>query len=620
MRPGLLLVLLWCGVAVAAPPVADHHQHLFSPATAARAPGPAQVNGDDLVRLLDAAGIRRAVVLSTAYQLGNPNRPAVPDEYARVKEENDWTAQQVAEHADRLLGFCGFNPLRDYALTELERCAHIPALATGIKLHFGNSDVDLGNPAHVAALQRVFIAANARRMAIVVHLHPSVTMKRPYGAQQARIFLEQLLPAAPRVTVQIAHLCGAGSYDPESDAALGVFAQAALRRDPRLRNVYFDISGVAGLGDWRGYAPTIVRRLRALGLQRILYGSDGAPDADSTPAKRYASLRELPLTPAELGILERNVAPYLETARRIPRIVPKTPTAVGAPFVDHHQHLLNAAMVSQGQQPIDARALVAMLDEARIPRAVLLSNAFRYGNPSEPPLPDEYARVIAENNWTAAEAGKYPKRLVALCSFNPLKAYAVDELKRCARDPRFGRGIKLQLGYSDVDLDDPVEVTMLRRVFRVANATGMALVVHMRPRRARHFGAAEAQVFLDELLAAAPDVPVQIAHFCGGGAPDDPAADQALAVFTAAIARQDPRVRNLYFDLALVIGAAMDPVRKATVTQRIREIGFSRILYGTDGGDPTDPPPKIQVQALHSLPLTPAEIRAIEMNVAPYLR
>jgi predicted TIM-barrel fold metal-dependent hydrolase len=161
---------------------------------------------------------------------------------------------------------------------------------------------------------------------------------------------------------------------------------------------------------------------------------------------------------------------------------------------------------------------------------------------------------------------------------------------------------------------------MLRRVFRVANANGLGLVVHMRPRRARRFGTTQALKFLDELLPAAPDVPVQIAHFCGGGAPDDPAADQALAVFTAAIARRDPRVRNLYFDLALVIGAAMDPAHKATVAQHIREIGVDRILYGTDGGDPTDPPPKTQVQALHSLPLTPAEIRAIEANVAPYLR
>jgi hypothetical protein len=40
--------------------------------------------------------------------------------------------------------FCGFNPLKDYALDELARCAGTPLLRHGIKLHFGNSNVQLG--------------------------------------------------------------------------------------------------------------------------------------------------------------------------------------------------------------------------------------------------------------------------------------------------------------------------------------------------------------------------------------------------------------------------------------------------------------------------------------------
>ena len=293
--------------------------------------------------------------------------------------------------------------------------------------------------------------------------------------------------------------------------------------------------------------------------------------------------------------------------------------ARAAPVIDHHQHLLAAGMVSPGQKPIDARAMIRMLDEAGIRRAVLLSNAYRHGNPTDPPAADELSRVMAENDWTAREAAKYPKRLTALCSFNPLKDYALGELNRCARDRRFGRGIKLQFGVADVDLDDPVEVTLLRRVFRVANAKGMAIVVHMRTRRAHPYGTAQALTFLDELLAAAPDVPVQIAHFCGGGSSNDEPADQALAVFAAAITRQDPRVKNLYFDLALVAPADLTPARAQWVAARIREIGPKRILYGSDGGDPTDPPPKAQLQAFRKLPLTEAEFRVIEANVAPYL-
>jgi len=290
--------------------------------------------------------------------------------------------------------------------------------------------------------------------------------------------------------------------------------------------------------------------------------------------------------------------------------------------VDHHQHLLSKTMVAPGQKPITAADLVASLDAAGIQRAVLLSNAYRIGSPFADAVKDEYARVIAENDWTASEAAKYPKRLIAFCSFNPLKDYALEELARCARDKRFGRGIKLHIGNSDVDLDDPTDIAMLRRVFRAANAAHMALVVHLRPSesRGRPYGAAQARVFIDELLATAPDVVVQIAHLAGGGGGSlEPAAEEALAVFADAFTRGDPRVRNLYLDASGVTGGTDSAARAPAIAQRLRAIGTRHLLYGSDGGDPTDPPPKAALASFRKLPLTPAELRALEGNVAPYL-
>jgi hypothetical protein len=66
--------------------------------------------------------------------------------------------------------------------------------------------VNLDNPGHLARVQRVFRAANEYHMAIVVHMHANIDHHRPNGAKEARIFLEQLLPEAPDVVVQIAHL------------------------------------------------------------------------------------------------------------------------------------------------------------------------------------------------------------------------------------------------------------------------------------------------------------------------------------------------------------------------------------------------------------------------------
>jgi uncharacterized protein len=290
-----------------------------------------------------------------------------------------------------------------------------------------------------------------------------------------------------------------------------------------------------------------------------------------------------------------------------------------APAVDHHQHLLNASMAEAGQQPITAARLIAMLDAAGIRRAVVLSNAFRYGDPRSPPDPGEYARVMSENDWTASEAAKYPKRLVAYCSFNPLKDYALGELGRCARAQRFGRGIKLQFGSSDVDLDDPIDVALLRRVFRAANANRMAIVVHLRTARRHAYGAAQARVVLEELLAAAPDVRVQIAHLAGGGGGSlDAGAEEMLGVFAAAFAQQDPRVKNLVFDLSGAIGGEGWPARAPVIAQHIRALGVAHVVYGSDGGDPTDPPAKAVVAAYRQLPLSKAEFSIIDGNVGPY--
>lgn len=155
--------------ASAVAPAADHHQHLFSPAIIALLdpkPGPdalRELTAEELIGYLDGAGIRRATVLSVAYMFGSPSRQ-VEDDYAKVKAENDWTAAQAAKYPDRLRALCGFNPLKDYALRELERCAAHPVLRHGIKMHFGKSDVQLENPAHIARLQDVFRAATPGRM------------------------------------------------------------------------------------------------------------------------------------------------------------------------------------------------------------------------------------------------------------------------------------------------------------------------------------------------------------------------------------------------------------------------------------------------------------------------
>ncbi|HUF64848.1 MAG TPA: amidohydrolase family protein [Gemmatimonadaceae bacterium] len=294
-------------------PVIDHHQHLFSPAAAALVtgnPNSPGIGARDVIALLDTAGIRRALILSVAYTWGKASREPVADEYNRVRAENDWTAQQVAQYPDRLRGFCGFNPLKPYALEELERCSKNPLLNHGLKLHFGNSDVDLDNPENVAQVRQVFAAANGYRMAIVVHMRTSFDNRRQYGADQARVFLNELLPAAPDVPVQIAHLAGAGGYETATDSALSVFTDAIARCDARMKNLWFDATTVVLPGMSVDVLQQIATRIRQIGVERVVYGSDAAASPLTYPKAGWEAFRRIPLTAGEFHVIANNVAPH----------------------------------------------------------------------------------------------------------------------------------------------------------------------------------------------------------------------------------------------------------------------------------------------------------------------
>jgi predicted TIM-barrel fold metal-dependent hydrolase len=312
-----LAAAIFCGAASAQPtPVGDFHQHVFSDeiiALVGPGSGLKPLPAKELMPLLDAAGIRKAVLLSTAYMYGSANRQ-VENEYARARAENDWTAAQAAQFPGRLIAFCGIAPLKEYAIDEIKRCARTPGLKHGIKMHLGNSDVQLDNPAHVARLAEVFAAANRERMAILVHMRASIRNKRPYGAPEARAFLDKVLPAAPDVTVQLAHMAGTGPgfEDPPAREVLAEIAQAVERGHPATRNLWFDVASIADRDIKPDAAALLVKRIRQVGVGRVLYGTDSAQGDNLRPVEAWAAFRKLPLTEAELTQIAGNVPPYFK--------------------------------------------------------------------------------------------------------------------------------------------------------------------------------------------------------------------------------------------------------------------------------------------------------------------
>ena len=254
------------------------------------------ITAEKLIADLDAAGIERALVLSVAFWL---------TDHDEVRAENDWVAAQVAKFPGRLVMACSVNPLRDFAIAELERCSAFPS-SRAFKLHFADSNVDLANPGHLQTLERFFAAANRLRMPLVIHLKP----RTPYARPEVEMILDRLIAAAPAIPIQIAHLAGDGPGIDAADA-LAAFADARAAGDPRTRNLYFDVGGLVTKEMPAEQAQLMVTLMRRIGLERVLYASDGQPP-NATTAEHWTQIRvKLPLTDRELRTLAGNVAPYM---------------------------------------------------------------------------------------------------------------------------------------------------------------------------------------------------------------------------------------------------------------------------------------------------------------------
>ncbi|HEU4886302.1 MAG TPA: amidohydrolase family protein [Thermoanaerobaculia bacterium] len=285
-----------------AAPLVDYHQHLISPAFASIAKLPER-DGAALVRELDAAGIERAVVLSVGYSFAD-ERKELSDPDRRTREENDWTSAEVTRNASRLIGFCSANPLRPVALEELERCLGLPGMI-GIKLHMGNAGVTLRDPAHLARMQELFALAQRLRAPVLVHMRARGGSN--YGAEDAHLLLDKIVPKAPDLEIVVAHLGSSGpGYTPQHDEVMAVFGAAAERKDPRMDHLYFDVSSNVTDEITPADAALVAQRIRQVGPRRVLYGSDLMPPGGSIRQGWEIFRTRVPLTAAELQQIANN--------------------------------------------------------------------------------------------------------------------------------------------------------------------------------------------------------------------------------------------------------------------------------------------------------------------------
>jgi len=297
----------------------DHHVHVHSPAILAFLPGYCASPGrtskcdpeflnplsvTDLLRAMDKAGIRRARLMSTAYLAESPMMvPPAPDHAKIVRQANDFTVALARDHPDRLQAYIGVNPLTATAVPEIDRWRDDHHVA-GVKIHLANSRFDYHQPDGVKMLTATVRAAASARFRIMIHMRNRAD---GYGAEEARIFLNEVLPAARGTTVQVAHAAGWGGIDSATLDALGVFADACEQQPKRCANLYFDLAAIRPGAASEQDKAVLVQLMRRIGLNHFLPASDW-PFARDLRAY-YSEMATLPLTRAEWEAIARNVGP-----------------------------------------------------------------------------------------------------------------------------------------------------------------------------------------------------------------------------------------------------------------------------------------------------------------------
>ncbi len=260
-------------------PVADNHIHIRSQQAAdtwqqIHRVNPALANSGveqsilarDIIVDLNLAGIEQALLISEAHIFSmlelNPSA-----EYSLVMAENDFVAGQVATSPTRLAGLCALDPLADYALEEVQRCAQELELA-GVSLHFNDSNIDLRSNDHLVKLAEFFEFIKVLEYPVLIHL---ATRNPYYGSVDVKLFIDNVLINAPSIDIQIAHFGGHERFNVQSDRAMSEFIAAFS--DGRLQpsRVQFDLAEVPPASQTQAAAQNQTRQktLAAMYTQRI---------------------------------------------------------------------------------------------------------------------------------------------------------------------------------------------------------------------------------------------------------------------------------------------------------------------------------------------------------------
>lgn len=258
-------------------PLLDAHAHVMSPLVAARISGRRTVeplSATELIRRMDAAGIRSAAVHSTAYMMATDafQRDVTAEQERRELEtENDFASRECAPFPDRLVPFLSVNPKRDHAIAEIDRGVDRLGMR-GLKLHLWNSLVDTRDADQLDRLRRVCEHAANRGLPVLIHAF--VGAVKEYGPDDTERLVRQVIEPLPKLRVCLAHAAGAGGFGPATQRCLERLAALCPAGTPLGDRIWIDMAAVLFGSAAEHLKVRFSELIGHWGVGRTLWGSD----------------------------------------------------------------------------------------------------------------------------------------------------------------------------------------------------------------------------------------------------------------------------------------------------------------------------------------------------------
>lgn len=232
----------------------------------------------DIDAILKNSGTKRIDLISMAHVYSSEEFGRAANDREMVENENAFVAAARDKHPKRIRAFCSVDPLRDYALEELERC-RTKLKMDGIKLHHNANQVYLTEPEHLAKVKRVFEFASRHKLPILLHFDNS---HRRFGKPDVDLLVGSILNELGPINLRIAHFGTSGGFSQRTRGFLNAFIDQ-IDAEPALKKhrITFDISAVALDKDSEGVRKltddefvVLKRYIQRLGPERIAFGTD----------------------------------------------------------------------------------------------------------------------------------------------------------------------------------------------------------------------------------------------------------------------------------------------------------------------------------------------------------